>query len=101
MLTIVGIPFGYECFKLSILALFPFEQQLNPRIDVDGIRLVMNVLWLFLLGWEAFLLHLSFALVFAVTIIGFPFAMQHWKLAKLSLWPFGQHIGEEGMEQIP
>ncbi|MBW8078373.1 MAG: hypothetical protein GJU76_09935, partial [Gallionella sp.] len=36
--------------------------------------------------------HLVCALLFAVTIIGIPFALQHLKLARLSLTPYGKRI---------
>lgn len=33
--TIIGIPFGIQAFKLSMLALWPFGQTLVPSDEVD------------------------------------------------------------------
>ncbi|UZQ53141.1 hypothetical protein OOK60_11505 [Trichothermofontia sichuanensis B231] len=36
--------------------------------------------------------HLTSALILALTIIGIPFALQHWKLVPLALFPFGREL---------
>lgn len=90
-LTIVGIPFGIQCFKIGGLVLTPFGRDVEVgRFGVGG--LVGNILWIVFLGWELCLLHLTAGLVFCITIIGIPFGMQHFKLAKLALLPFGAEI---------
>ncbi len=90
-LTIVGIPFGIQCFKIGGLVLTPFGRDVEVgRFGVGG--LVGNILWIVLLGWELCLLHLAMGLIFCITIIGIPFGMQHFKLAKLALLPFGAEI---------
>jgi uncharacterized membrane protein YccF (DUF307 family) len=88
-LTIVGIPFGAQCFKIAGLGLLPFGKdiQLPPRPKLFGT--IGNILWLLVAGFWIFLSHLGLALSLAVTIIGIPFALQHVKLALLALWPFG------------
>jgi uncharacterized membrane protein YccF (DUF307 family) len=52
----------------------------------------MNVLWIFLGGIWIALSHLLIGLLFAITIIGIPFARQHFKLAGLALTPFGKVV---------
>ncbi|MCC5931608.1 MAG: YccF domain-containing protein [Cyclobacteriaceae bacterium] len=90
MLTIVGIPFGLQTFKLSGLALFPFGKQVvSKEHDPGCLSLVLNVLWLIIAGLEIALIHMILALVFALTLIGLPIAVQHIKLARLALTPFG------------
>jgi len=92
-LTIVGIPFGIQSFKLGVAALAPFGSELVTRPDADSpLRLVFNILWLLLFGWELALNHLFWALVLALTIVGIPFAMQHLKLVPLALLPFGRDL---------
>lgn len=92
-LTIIGIPFGVQCFKIAALGLFPFGKETSERPSASGaLSLVMNVIWVFLGGIWIALTHLGFAIVCAITIIGIPFAVQHLKLAKLSLVPFGREI---------
>ena len=55
-----------------------------------ALRVILNVLWFLLAGLWIFLTHLALAAALAVTIIGIPFAVQHFKLALLAVWPFGR-----------
>ena len=91
-LTIVGIPFGVQCFKMAGLALLPFGKDidLQPGGDTGALRIIGNVLWFVFAGVWIFLTHVALAVGLAVTIIGIPFAVQHFKLALLALWPFGR-----------
>lgn len=92
-LTIIGIPFGLQAFKLAGLGLWPFGKDIAeiPR-SAPGATLgtAANILWLVLAGIWIFISHVGLAVALAVTIIGIPFALQHVKLAVLSLWPFGR-----------
>ncbi|HOK42854.1 MAG TPA: YccF domain-containing protein [Thermoclostridium caenicola] len=90
-LTIVGIPFGLQCLKIASFILWPFGKDVEiGRFGVGGF--IGNLLWILLLGWELALTHLVFGLILCITIIGIPFGRQHFKLAKLSLLPFGARI---------
>jgi uncharacterized membrane protein YccF (DUF307 family) len=92
-LTIVGIPFGIKIMQLSILGLAPFGQKVEYNDQAGGcLSIVLNVIWLFIGGIWIALTHLVFALLFAITIIGIPFAAQHIKLAGFALTPFGKSI---------
>jgi len=92
-LTIVGIPFGVQAYKIGVATLTPFGRKLITREEADSpLRLVFNVIWIVFFGWEIALAHLSMALMCAITIIGIPFAVQHLKLAPLSLVPFGRDL---------
>lgn len=98
-LTIVGIPFGIQCFKLAQLSLFPFGKDVEDLPGGAGegaLPLVMNVVWIIFGGLTTFLTHVAAGLSLALTIIGIPFAMQHLKLAVLSLFPFGRRVVEHG-----
>ncbi|MGB0369863.1 MAG: YccF domain-containing protein [Opitutales bacterium] len=89
-LTIIGIPFGIQCMKLSILSLLPFGREVHPvKAPMGALSILMNVLWILILGIEIALIHLLLSALFAITIIGLPFAKQHLKLVSLSLLPFG------------
>ncbi len=90
-ITIVGIPFGMQCFKIASLTLAPFGRSIQVGYFGAG-GLIGNILWILFLGWELCLAHLSLALICAVTVVGIPFAVQHLKLAQLSLIPFGARI---------
>lgn len=88
-ITIIGIPFGVQCFKFARLSLFPF----GTKIDLNfGAHPIANVIWLIFGGLE---LAAGFAIVgvlFCITIIGIPFGKQCFKLAGLSLMPFGANV---------
>ncbi len=89
-LTIVGIPFGVQCMKLSMLALLPFGQEIRSIPGSGGcLSTIMNIIWIVGGGLWIALTHLIFGLLCALTVIGIPFAVQHMKLASLSLTPFG------------
>lgn len=90
-LTIIGIPFGLQTIKLGTAILAPFGSEIVAKPDADSpLRIVFNILWIVLFGWEIVLNHLVWALLLAVTIIGIPFALQHLKLVPLALLPFGR-----------
>jgi uncharacterized membrane protein YccF (DUF307 family) len=92
-LTIVGIPFGVETIKLGIATMSPFGREIveddNPN---SNLKIVLNVIWIFLFGWEIAMAHLVLAALFAISIIGLPFAEQHFKLVAIALFPFGRDL---------
>ena len=90
--TIIGIPFGLQCFKLAGLALFPFGKDYDDGGKRGAGSTILNVLWFLFAGVWICITHLAAALALAVTIIGIPFALQHVKLALLALFPFGVRI---------
>mgnify|MGYP000567875837 CR=1 FL=1 len=92
-ITIVGIPFGIQCFKLAGLALAPFGREIREKEPPSGaLAVIMNIIWIILPGLELALLHLFLALIFAITIIGLPIAAQHLKMTRLALLPFGFEV---------
>jgi uncharacterized membrane protein YccF (DUF307 family) len=96
-LTVVGIPFGLQCFKLAGLALWPFGRHVldDPTGPGGGLGVVMNLVWLVFGGLTTFLSHVALGFSLAFTVIGIPFALQHLKLAVLSLFPFGRRVVED------
>jgi len=93
MVTIIGIPFGLQTLKLAMLALWPFGAEIRHKPGNPGcISTIMNIIWIFIGGIWIAITHLVFGLLFAITIIGIPFALQHFKLAGLALTPFGREI---------
>jgi len=86
--TIIGIPFGIQCFKIAALALWPVGKEINYSRAGFG-SVIGNVLWILFFGWELALTHLVIGLIYCVTIIGIPFGLQSFKLAQLALFPFG------------
>ncbi|MCK5369378.1 MAG: YccF domain-containing protein, partial [Cyclobacteriaceae bacterium] len=87
-ITIVGIPFGIQTLKLAILSLAPFGKDVIPGERSGGcLYIVMNIIWILIAGIEIAIIHAILAFLFAITIIGIPFAAQHIKLAYLALVP--------------
>ena len=92
-ITIIGIPFGIQCFKLSILGMAPFGQEIRETEPPGGaLAVIMNIIWIILPGLELALMHLFLAAFFAITIIGLPFAAQHLKMTRLAIMPFGFRV---------
>ena len=90
-LTIIGIPIARQCFKLASLQFAPFGKQIVDE-NRSGVSLIANVFWLIFGGIELALANLAVGIVYAMTIIGLPFARQSLKLARLSLMPFGKRV---------
>ncbi|MFT5139093.1 MAG: uncharacterized membrane protein YccF (DUF307 family) [Lysobacterales bacterium] len=92
-LTIIGIPFGIQCFKLSVLGFAPFGREIRDTEPPGGtVSIIMNIIWIILPGLELALIHLFLAFIFGITIIGLPFATQHLKMTRLAILPFGFRV---------
>ena len=90
-ITIIGIPFGMQLMKFGSFALWPFGHKVEEKKNGGGcIDTVFNVIWILTGWWEIAAMHAVFGLICCITIIGIPFGKQHFKLAKLSLLPFGK-----------
>jgi len=93
IVTIIGIPFGIQTLKLAGLAVWPFGKEIIQKEQASGcVSIIMNIIWIFVGGIWISLSHLFFGILFGITIIGIPFAKQHFKLAGLALTPFGREI---------
>lgn len=90
-ITIVGIPFGVQLYKIGLVALMPFGRDVDVYTEDSCLNTVFNILWLLFGWWEIAVVHLVLACLFAITIVGIPFAKAHWRLMKMSLLPFGSH----------
>jgi uncharacterized membrane protein YccF (DUF307 family) len=92
-ITIIGIPFGLQMFKLAIFAFAPFGSRAVEKYNSSGcLTLIFNIVWIVTFGIGIALTHLVLALLYAITIIGIPFASQHIKMAGLAIAPFGKGI---------
>jgi uncharacterized membrane protein YccF (DUF307 family) len=89
-ISIVGIPVGMQCFKLAGLSFFPFGKEIE--YGGGAVSCLLNILWLIFGGLELALESAVIGLLFCVTIVGIPFGLQCFKLAKLSLMPFGADV---------
>ena len=92
-ISIIGIPFGMQLFKMAGLALWPFGHDVTPGANDGGcLSRIMNVIWIVLGGIEIALMHVTLGIGFCITIVGIPFGLQHFKMALLALVPFGKEI---------
>ena len=92
-LTIIGIPFGLQLFKIAGLALWPVGREVVPGPNDTGcLSVVMNIIWIIFGGIEIALLHLGFGIACCLTIVGIPFGLQHFKMMLLAFVPFGKQI---------
>lgn len=99
-ISIIGIPWGRACFVMAGFSFFPFgkeaiardELTLNEDIGTGSLGFIGNVLWFIFAGFWLAIGHVMSAVACFVTIIGIPFAIQHLKLAVISIAPIGQTI---------
>ena len=91
-ITIIGIPWGTQCFKFAKLSFFPFGKDVEYGGGAGS--MILNIIWLLISGLPLALDCLICGVIFCVTIIGIPFGKQCLKLAKLALMPFGATIRE-------
>ena len=75
----------------------------NGGTDVDPVgktvvygggvgSVLINIVWFVLAGVWMALGYVCAGLLNCITIIGIPFGIQSFKMAKLALWPFGSQI---------
>ena len=99
-ISIVGIPWGRSCFVIAGFSFFPFgkeaiardELTLSEDIGTGGLGMVGNIIWFIFAGFWLALGHVFSAIACFVTIIGIPFALQHLKLAGISISPIGKTV---------
>ena len=99
-ITIIGLPWARAAFNIASYTLLPFGRKAVSRAEHLGTHdigtgpfgLLGNIVWLVLAGWWLALGHLLTAILWAVTIVGIPFAWAHSKLAGIALWPIGKTI---------
>lgn len=88
-LTIVGIPFGLQSIRLGVATLAPFGKEVVEEEGDDGcLAIIFTVVWVAAAGWEIAVAHLTAGAILAITIVGLPFARQHFKLIPVALFPF-------------
>ena len=87
--TIIGIPFGIQCFKIAGLSLVPFGKKVGLHF---GKHPVINTIWLLICGWWLALSFLFIGILHCITIIGIPGGIQCFKIMKIAFFPFGAKI---------
>ena len=88
-ITIVGIPFGVQCFKAAKLSFAPFSKKVTLKFSKHPIA---NTIWAILGGWEMAIAYFFVGVVNCLTIIGIPKGLQCLKIMKLAFFPFGAKV---------
>ncbi len=92
-ITIIGIPFGVQLFKLGTYSMWPFGHVVVNKPGEPGcLSIIMNLIWVLLGWWEIAIIHLVCGLIFCITSVGIPFGFQHFKMAIASIFPFGKEV---------
>jgi len=92
-ITILGIPWGLQCFKIAGLVLWPFGKKITSDSSQSGcLSVLCNIIWIICGGWYTTLVHIGMGIFLCITIIGIPWGLQHFKLIEISLMPFGKKI---------
>lgn len=89
-ITIIGIPVGMQCFKLAGISFFPFGKEVVYGGGAGS--LLLNIIWLLVSGIPLAIESAVMGALLCITIIGIPFGLQHFKIAKLALMPFGAAV---------
>lgn len=89
-ITIIGIPVGMQCFKFAALSFFPFGKEITYGGGAGS--LLLNIIWLLVSGLPPAIESALLGCLLCITIIGIPFGLQHFKIAKLALMPFGSVV---------
>ena len=89
-ITIVGIPIGLQCFKFASLAFFPFGKEV--RYGGGTVSFLLNLIWILVSGIPLAVAAAANGIILCCTIIGIPFGLQCFKMAKLALMPFGTEV---------
>ena len=88
---IIFIPVGFQYFKAARLAFWPFG--FTPRFrSLNGFKLVINIIWIIIAGWEQALVCFIAGAICCITIVLWPCGLQLFKFGRLVLMPLGTEI---------
>lgn len=92
-ITIIGLPWAWQTFKLGVLCLWPFGARVKDcGTSMGCLYLPLNLLWFICGGLWAGMMHFLFGVLLCITIIGIPFGRQHFKMISLVCAPFGKDV---------
>lgn len=92
-ITVIGIPVGLQCFKLASVSLNPFGKEVVNEGGAGSF--LLNIIWIIFGGLELAVSNAVLGLLLCITIVGIPFGLQFFKIAKVALTPFGAEVERE------
>lgn len=93
--TIIGIPYGIASFRIAMFAFFPFGKDIVKGENAGACTFLLNVIWVIFAGIWLWLGSVIGGILFCCTIIGIPFGIACFRIAKASFAPLGKKIVEK------
>jgi len=90
--TIIGIPFGIASFRIAQFAFFPFGKDVVSTGDAGACTFLVNVIWVVVAGVWLWIAAVVAGVCFCITLIGIPFGIACFRIAKVSFAPLGKKI---------
>jgi uncharacterized membrane protein YccF (DUF307 family) len=91
-LLVVTIPFGVAALRLAGYVLWPFGYTTVPRPGAGVPSALGNAVWFLLAGLWIALAHVALGVGLCLTVIGIPFGVANFKLARVALAPLGKQV---------
>lgn len=97
--TVVGIPMGVDAMRIGVDMFMPFGRTLviNKERSSTG-YIVVNAIWLILLGWIMVIFHILLGVILIATILGIPLGLQHFRMIPQSASPFNYDLVPTGRQ---
>ena len=89
-ITIIGLTVRLQCFKFARMRFLKFRKEVVYG-GGEG-SFLLNIIWLVVSGLPLAIESVVIGALLCMTIVGIPFGLQQFKLAKLALMPFGSEI---------
>ena len=90
--TIIGIPYGIASFRIAQFAFFPFGKDIVKNDSAGAATFLLNVIWVVFAGVWLWLGSIISGVLFCCTIIGIPFGIACFRIAKVSFAPLGKKV---------
>ena len=94
-ITIIFIPVGFQLFKIGKFFLWPMGKKV-VKTNCNGFKTFVNIVWLIIMGWVHFIGYGLAGCILCATVIGIPFGLQYFKMAKFAALPLGHDFVKEG-----
>lgn len=94
--TIIGIPYGVASFRIAGFAFFPFGKDVRPNPKAGVCAFLANLIWIVFAGIWLWIAAVINGILFCCTIIGIPFGIACFRIAKVSFAPLGKTVVSKG-----